>query len=124
MTWAADTSWLYGLFDRQDEFHARARGEAADPGMVLVNPMILAEYLDVVRSKRGREASLEAHKALGLYPQLRLVERPKLPGVVRIMERFAGITWHDASAIATALDEGAGLRTFDKDQRKAFEALA
>ncbi|MEK6976360.1 MAG: PIN domain-containing protein [Candidatus Thermoplasmatota archaeon] len=123
MTWAADTSWLYGLFDRQDEFHARARDEATDPGVVVVNPMILAEYLDVVRTKRGRQASLDAHKALALYPQLRFVEPPKQPAMVRIMERFSSISWHDASAIATALDEGAGLRTFDKDQRKAFEAL-
>ena len=56
-------------------------------------------------------------------PQVRFTDSPKLVVLARIFERHRGLSWADASAIATALDEGADLRTFDKDQRKAFEAL-
>jgi hypothetical protein len=39
--------------------------------------------------------------------------------------RRASSAWEPGTAsICTALDEGTGLRTFDANQRKAFEAMA
>lgn len=122
--WAVDTSWLVALFDSGDEFHGTARKEAAGAGDWLLNPLILAEFLDGIRRRGGRALLLQVLEDLQRTQQVRWVQAPKAAAIGRLVTRHGGISWHDASAIATALDEGAGLRTFDKDQRKAFEALA
>lgn len=53
-----------------------------------------------------------------------MVGTQKAAALARIIGRHGGISWRDASAVGTALDEGAGLRTFDDAQRKAFQAMA
>ncbi len=121
--WAADTSWLYAFFDADDAHHEAARREASIPGALLVNPIILAETLDMIRKRGGRDASLAAHENLGRMG-MRLMDAPKAAAMHRVVAQHEGVSWRDAAAICTALDEGAGLRTFDKGQAKAFKALA
>lgn len=121
--WALDSSWLFAFFDREDDHHAQARREASDPRAMLLNPTILIETLDLVRHRADRETSATVARAIAAVPNIRLVANPKLPRLIALMEKRGGMSWHDATAIATALDEGADLRTFDRDQRKAFEAL-
>lgn len=121
--WAVDTSWLFALFDEDDVHHSKARKEAEQPGRLLVNPIVLVEMLDLVKARAGRKTSLEVHDALVRMSQVQLVEAPRGSTFVRVMEAGHD-SWHDASAIATALDEGAGLRTFDAAQKKTFAALA
>lgn len=121
--WAADTSWLYALFDRNDEHHQRAVQEAEETPILFVNAATLAETLDLVRHRAGRAAS---HRMLAEYlsmPGFRVTGAPKTAPWARAA-RAAGVSWHDASVIATALDEGAGLRTFDKEQKKALAGQA
>ena len=122
--WAVDTSWLFGLLDRKDAHHAKARQEAAERGLLLVNPIILVETLDLAQSKAGRQGALAVHRAILMIPQLRLMDAPKGAAMARWIERHGRISWADASVLCTAQAEGAGLRTFDASQRKAFAALA
>lgn len=122
-TWAVDTSWIVALFDPLDEHHAAAWKEAQKPDSLAVNPVIIVEFLEVVRRKAGRAMSVQALEDLGKLPHLRLASAPKVGPLARAFEK-GGISWQDASAICTALDEGAGLRTFDANQRKAFKAMA
>jgi predicted nucleic acid-binding protein len=121
--WAADTSWLYALFDRNDQHHERAMQEAEETPILLVNAAVLAETLDLVRHRAGGATSLRMLAEYLAMPGFRVAGAPKTAPWARAA-RDAGVSWHDASAIATALDEGAGLRTFDKEQKKAFAALA
>lgn len=58
--WAVDTSWLVALFDEDDEHHAKAWKDAKEPGALLLNPVILIEFLEVARRRGGRAASLQA----------------------------------------------------------------
>ena len=122
--WALDTSWLVAAFDADDEHHAQARSEAQEPGPQLVDPLILAEFLDGVRRHASRDDSLAVLAELQKLPHLRIVSSPKTARLERVMSRHGGISWFDAAAICTALDEGAGLRTVDTNQKKAFKAMA
>lgn len=122
--WAADSSWLVALVNGDDSHHAAARREATQAGAVLVNPAILMRFLETIRSEIGRRESHMALDALLRTPTMRMTPQPSVAAVARVMGHHAGLSWHDASAICTALDEGAGLRTFDREQRKAFEALS
>lgn len=121
--WAIDSSWLFAFVNREDEHHAKARQDASAPEVMLLNPTILVETLDLVRHRTDRDTSTQVARAIAVVSNIRLVPNPKLPRLLAMMEKRGGMSWHDATAIATALDEGADLRTFDKDQRKAFEAL-
>lgn len=122
--WSVDTSWLYALFDADDKHHGRVLAEVSVAGPLLVNPVILVEFLDLVRRRGGRVASIQAYEDMLRLTHLRFTSAPKPAGVARVMGRPGGLTWMDATAVATALDEGSGLRTFDAAQRTAFEALA
>ena len=121
--WTVDSSWLYAFFDAADAHHGAARAEASAPGAWLVNPVALVETLDLVRHRTGRATSVRFYETLLGMGQVHLVGAPKPAVMARLMAQHGGISWQDASVLATALDEGADLRTFDKDQRKAFEAL-
>jgi predicted nucleic acid-binding protein len=122
--WAVDTSWLFALLNVEDAHHLRARKEAQDPGTLLVNPTALVETLDLVWGREGREGSLAAYRAILMLPQLQLMESPKGAAMARWIEKFGRLSWADASVLCTAQTEGAGLRSFDDRQRKAFAALA
>jgi len=122
--WVADTSWLYALFRGDDAHHATARREAAEPVPVFINPATLVEFLDLLRERSGHAESLAALAALMATPTVRLVGPSKPAMMARVVAAHSRLSWQDAAAICTALDEGAGLRTFDKTQRKAFEAMA
>lgn len=119
---AVDTSWLFAFISNTDEHHAEARRQATEPSPILVNAVVLVETLDLVRSRSDRQNSLRILKALTEMPHVRFVPAPREPSLRRVMEH-GGISWHDATAICTALEEGAGLRTFDGGQRKAFASL-
>lgn len=121
--WVADTSWLYALVDGEDAHHAKARKEAEEPSPLVVNPATLVEFLDLVRDKRGHAASQAALEGLIRFPSIRFSGPAKPAAMARVVSSHVTLTWQDAAAICTALDEGAGLRTFDKDQKKAFAAL-
>lgn len=121
--WAVDTSWLYALFFEEDAHHSAARRQAQDPGVLLLNPVVLAELVEMVRRRTDRPTSLKVMEDLLRLPHVRIVAAPKPGSWARAFEK-GGVSWHDASAICTALDEGAGLRTFDKNQQKAFQAMA
>src|SRR5687767_5896781 len=75
--WALDTSWLYALLDKDDEFHAEAEAQASLPAYLLLNPVIFVELLDVIQDKADRHASLQAMREVLALPQLRLVESPR-----------------------------------------------
>lgn len=121
--WALDTSWLIALFNGADVHHREAMAQAQEPGPLLVDQLVIAEFLDGVHLRAGREATLEVLAEILKVPQLRLVAAPKAGRIKEVFARGAGLSWYDASAICTAVDEGAGLRTFDKDQKRAFAAL-
>jgi predicted nucleic acid-binding protein len=122
--WAVDTSWLFGFLDQKDLHHQKARREAEERGLLLLNPITLVETLELVQWRAGREGSIAALRAILMIPQLRLMEAPKAAAMARWVERHGRLSWADASVLCTAQSEGAGLRTFDANQRKAFAALA
>ncbi len=121
--WTVDTSWLYAFFDESDAHHSRAREDAETAGPWLVNPIALVETLNLVRHRTDRATSVRFYQTLQGMGQVRLVGAPKPAYMARLMEQHGGISWADAAILATAVGEGGDLRTFDKDQRKAFEAL-
>lgn len=123
-SWAVDTSWLFALLDADDSHHAPARAEAQERGPLLLNPIILVETLRLAQTRLGREGSLAFLRAILLIPQIRLMEAPKAGAMARWLEKHGRISWMDASVLCTAQSEGAGLRTFDANQRKAFKAMA
>ncbi|MES2154376.1 MAG: PIN domain-containing protein [bacterium] len=120
---AVDTSWLFAFLSSTDEFHTQARRQAAEPDTILVNSIVLVETLDLVRGRSDRATSLHALKTVASLQNVRLTNSPTAANMARLMERHGGISWHDAAAICTALDEGAGLRTFDQAQARAFKAM-
>jgi len=49
----ADTSFLYALFSKSDEFHGRARKLATSVDTILVPSEIYAETLSLIKYRRG-----------------------------------------------------------------------
>jgi predicted nucleic acid-binding protein len=97
--------------------------EARVPEPILIDPIVLAEFLDLVRRRWGLDASRRAMADLLQIPTVRVTTAPKPAAVARVMERHGGLSWFDAAAICTGLNEGARLRTFDSRQAKAFKLL-
>lgn len=118
MTWVADTSWLYALFDADDAHHRRALAEAADPEPIEVPPLIAKELLDLARKRRGKPGALALLADLRRMPHLRMTDEARLDETLALW-KAASISLADANAIVWAKHRGGGLRTFDMRQRAA-----
>ncbi|HEX9710040.1 MAG TPA: PIN domain-containing protein [Candidatus Thermoplasmatota archaeon] len=120
MTWVADTSWLYALVDLADPHHAKARAQAAQPDPVEVPEVILAETLDLVRYRHGRNAAVQALDGFGRLPHFVLGESPRHAETVSVWRAHDALSYADAAAVAQARSRGYGLRSFDARQIRAF----
>lgn len=122
MTWVADTSWLYALFDEDDAHHRKATQEAQDPEPVEVPPLIAKEVLDLARKRRGKPAALRMLADLRRIPHLVFVDEAR-PAATFEVWRAQAVSLADANAIAWARYRGARLRTFDARQQAALREV-
>ncbi len=122
MTWVADTSWLYALFDEADYHHRTARSEAMLAEPVAVPEAILAETLDLMRYRHGKPLAKKALEGLGRLPHFAIGEGVPHADSAAEWRCHAGLSYADATAVALARRKGLKLRTFDRRQAKALES--
>ena len=122
MTWVADTSWLYALIDDADPHHVQARREASQPDPVEVPEAILAETLDLIRYRHGKEVAKDALGGFARLPQFALGEAAPHADVASIWRAHAALSYADATAVAVARRRNMGLRSFDRRQLRALRA--
>lgn len=122
MTWTADTSWLYALFDVDDRHHAAAIKEVQEAEAIEVTPLVLSELIFLAGKRGGRQASQAAVANLERLPHLSFVDGPDLSATLKIWREHA-VSFPDANAIAWAHKRRAKLRTFDERQKKVLAKL-
>lgn len=122
--WVADTSWLYAFLHRGDARHRDAYQQMEEPSPVRVPPTILAETLDLLKRRHGKDVAVQAWGILSSLPHLQIGSAEPTKEALAIWERNPPLSLADAVAVADALRAGAGLRTFGDAQRKALAAEA
>jgi len=122
MTWVADTSWLYALIDDSDPHHLQARQEARQPDPVEVPEVILAETLDLIRYRHGREVARDALDGFERLPHFVLGEGVPHADVATTWRAHPALSYADATAVAAARRRNVGLRSFDRRQVRALRA--
>lgn len=118
----ADTSWLVGLLNADDDFHAAAVSEAGKLEQIHVPPAILAETLSFIKYKSGNnEGPREAVRVLGSKPNVLLASPDHdHEATMRYWDAHPKLSYHDAAAVAAAKRLGIGLCSFDERQRAAL----
>ncbi len=119
MTWVADTSWLYALVDDRDPHHLQARSKARQPEPVEVPETILAETLDLIRYRQGKQASKDALRGFERLPHFVLGAPIRLEEVAAVWRAEEALSFADSTAVAAALSRGRGLASFDRRQIRA-----
>lgn len=124
MSWVADTSWLYALIDDADPHHAKARSQAGEPEPIEVPDVVLAETLDLIRYRFGKEAAVEALEGFEKLPHFALGGGAPLGETANVWRSHAALSYADAAAVAAARKRKFGLRSFDRRQLRAMEDAA
>lgn len=124
MSRVIDTTLLYALFDVRDAHHADARAAFSDPERTLLDPVILMEWLQLVRHRNGRRASLDALEDLQRLPNVAMAIPSHPDAVARIMHNHGRLSWQDACCLATAQAAGARLLTADAQQQRVWAAMS
>lgn len=122
MTWVADTSWLYALVDEADPHHREARQQAAQPDPVEVPEIILAETIDLIRYRHGRDSAEAALADFERLPHFALGEGVPHAETSSVWREHSTLSYADASAVALAYRHNFGLRSFDRRQLRAYQS--
>lgn len=120
----ADTSWLVGLLNAEDEFHKAATAEASKLEQVHVPPAILAETLSFIKYRTGRvESSREAVRFLSSKANV-LLGSPDHDheATMHYWDAHPKLSYHDAAAVAAAKRLGIGICSFDARQKEALSS--
>ncbi len=120
----ADTSWLVGLLNVEDDFHSVAVSEASRMDQVHIPAAILAETLSFIKYRTGKvEATREAVRFLGSKANVLLASPDQdYQATMHYWDAHPKLSYHDAAAVAAAKRLGIGLCTFDERQRDALSS--
>lgn len=120
----ADTSWLVGLLNADDDFHKSAIAEASTMEQIHVPPAILAETLSFIKYRTGKvESTREAVRFLSSKANVALSSPDHdHEATMRYWDAHPKLSYHDAAAVAAAKRLGIGICSFDDHQRDALSS--
>ena len=118
-----DTSFLYAAFDAADARHREARDELGKPHALGIPLCIMAEFLDLVEYRNGRQTAAKIHRDLTEFPTVALVGIKDEAAVLVIWARHPGLSVCDAAGIQASIEGKATLLSYDAAQAKALASV-
>jgi len=111
----ADTSVLYALFSKDDEFHENAKDDISSSEPIVVPSEILVETIDLLAYRFGASAGRRALDFLIDLPHLSISEKVEVSATKEIYENAkGGLSLADAFVVQTCVSVGAGLLAYDQ----------
>lgn len=120
----ADTSFLYAAFDAADARHEQARDELSKPQPLEIPLCVMAEFLDLLEYRQGRETSIKVQKDLMELGTVALVGLKDEPNVVNVWARHRGLSMVDAAGVVACIENKGLPLSYDAEQVRILASLA
>lgn len=120
----ADTSFLYAAFDAADARHPQARDEISKPQPLEIPLCVMAEFLDLLEYRHGRETATRVHKDLMDLGTVAIVGLKDEPNVVNVWTKHRGLSMVDAAGVVACIETKGTLLSYDSEQIQTLASLA